>query len=754
MSKKLLLADDSVVIQKLIGLSFANENIEIVSTDNGDDAIEVAREFRPDVILADVVMPGKSGYEVCEAIKQDPSLSHVPVLLLTGTFEAFDEARASSVGANGQITKPFEAQALVERVKAAMAAVVIVETPAAPLPVEVPAVTVSPAFTSSGPIEVSEKNAGASPTTLGANGFDSNVELDAPIVNELPPVAVEDFLGEGRDSLSDFSDRDPGDAHATARVDRLATEMGGDGVGLDLTPELSPQFGLADPNEVTAPALLDTLSEGANNAIDTEGETHSLGQWVTGASKSEGERAIVDFSGTPEASTLPPAFAPATRNTPEASSLSFSDGPLDDLGLDESFLSEGLPEARPVMSDATLGSVGNDGEPTPWVAQDDRNAGTSPNLAPLADLTEVPGVTEAVDTPNTVSALEDRSVHSPTSDIDQFSNRVDAPNTIDSRSDASFYEDALTAEFASVADLDESLAVGLLNPLGLGPASVSADELDFAFDVSEQVAAESSFEVSNSAGESVSSVTDISDSPILGDRSGEAEIPPATSSPAETIAVGYDVSASDLATARSTPEPGGIAAPPPLPETEPLYEIPDLSRTEQSTTPAGFDENLFDGLVTGSVLDEMPITTQAENDENLDSREDLIEVPLGSSAFDPAPVPDLSTLSAIEIGDDPFGAGRDSTLSSEPQNDSEDFIAGLSQPRANAEVQVPDMSPLMEQQIKETLEKVAWEAFSDLSESIVKQVMGRVEQIAWEVIPEMAETLVREEIRKMKGEDE
>ena len=61
---------------------------------------------------------------------------------------------------------------------------------------------------------------------------------------------------------------------------------------------------------------------------------------------------------------------------------------------------------------------------------------------------------------------------------------------------------------------------------------------------------------------------------------------------------------------------------------------------------------------------------------------------------------------------------------------------------------------MMQQRIQETLEKVAWEAFSDLSESIVKQVMTRVEQIAWEVIPQMAETLVREEIRAMKGEED
>ncbi len=67
---------------------------------------------------------------------------------------------------------------------------------------------------------------------------------------------------------------------------------------------------------------------------------------------------------------------------------------------------------------------------------------------------------------------------------------------------------------------------------------------------------------------------------------------------------------------------------------------------------------------------------------------------------------------------------------------------------------ISDLSPMIEQQIQETLEKVAWEAFSDLSETIVKQVISRVEKIAWEVIPQMAETLVREEIRKMKGEND
>ena len=138
MSKTLLLADDSVVIQKLVGLSFANEDVEIHSTDNGDDAVTKAREIRPDLVLADVVMPGKSGYEVCEAIKQDPALAHIPVLLLTGTFEAFDEARAQAVGATGHITKPFEAQALVERVKT------VIKNSVKPAPVREPAPSLAP----------------------------------------------------------------------------------------------------------------------------------------------------------------------------------------------------------------------------------------------------------------------------------------------------------------------------------------------------------------------------------------------------------------------------------------------------------------------------------------------------------------------------------------------------------------------------------------------------------------------------------
>jgi CheY-like chemotaxis protein len=144
MGKTLLLADDSVTIQKVVGISFASEDIAIKTVDNGDDAISRARELRPDVILADVVMPGKSGYEVCEAIKADPALRHIPVLLLTGTFEAFDEQRATRAGAAGHVAKPFEAQTLVERVKGLLAQAAN-PAPAAPPVQAAPAAPARPA---------------------------------------------------------------------------------------------------------------------------------------------------------------------------------------------------------------------------------------------------------------------------------------------------------------------------------------------------------------------------------------------------------------------------------------------------------------------------------------------------------------------------------------------------------------------------------------------------------------------------------
>jgi CheY-like chemotaxis protein len=117
--RKLLLADDSVTIQKVIDLTFADEGVRVVAFSNGEDAIAHLEEVAPDIVLADVFMPSKNGYEVCEYVKTHEKLRHIPVVLLVGSFEPFDEAEARRVGADEILTKPFQSiRRLIDRVGA------------------------------------------------------------------------------------------------------------------------------------------------------------------------------------------------------------------------------------------------------------------------------------------------------------------------------------------------------------------------------------------------------------------------------------------------------------------------------------------------------------------------------------------------------------------------------------------------------------------------------------------------------------
>ena len=114
MGSKVLLADDSITIQKVVGIIFANEDYELTVVDNGNAALEKAREIKPDVVLVDALMPGKTGYEVCQEIRRDPLLKNTPLLLMTGAFEPFDEEKGRQSGADDFISKPFESQNLID----------------------------------------------------------------------------------------------------------------------------------------------------------------------------------------------------------------------------------------------------------------------------------------------------------------------------------------------------------------------------------------------------------------------------------------------------------------------------------------------------------------------------------------------------------------------------------------------------------------------------------------------------------------
>src|SRR5690348_17219958 len=117
MPKRILLADDSITIQKVVELTFSDGDYEVTAVNNGARAIQKLGEMRPDIILSDIIMPEKNGYEVCEYVKSHPEFRTIPVILLTGTFEPFDPDRADKAGCDAVVTKPFESQSLIHKVE-------------------------------------------------------------------------------------------------------------------------------------------------------------------------------------------------------------------------------------------------------------------------------------------------------------------------------------------------------------------------------------------------------------------------------------------------------------------------------------------------------------------------------------------------------------------------------------------------------------------------------------------------------------
>ena len=138
MAKRILLADDSITIQKVVELTFSDGDYEVTAVNNGSKAIQKLSEMRPDIILSDIIMPEKNGYEVCEFVKSHPEFRAIPVILLTGTFEPFDPDRADKAGCDAVVTKPFESQSLIHRVEELIQQAAS-QTPAAPEPAPAPA---------------------------------------------------------------------------------------------------------------------------------------------------------------------------------------------------------------------------------------------------------------------------------------------------------------------------------------------------------------------------------------------------------------------------------------------------------------------------------------------------------------------------------------------------------------------------------------------------------------------------------------
>lgn len=171
MPHRILLADDSLTIQKVIELTFSGTEFELKAVGNGDLALPLLDSFTPDIVLADCVMPGKTGYELCEEIKSRPGGRYVPVVLLTGTFEPFDKPRAERAGADSCVTKPFDSQGLASLVRDLVKKASEERAAAPPEPPQAPEPPPPPPPPAAPPPSLEERAESTDPTVSGTAPF-------------------------------------------------------------------------------------------------------------------------------------------------------------------------------------------------------------------------------------------------------------------------------------------------------------------------------------------------------------------------------------------------------------------------------------------------------------------------------------------------------------------------------------------------------------------------------------------------------
>jgi CheY-like chemotaxis protein len=195
MAKRILIVDDSVTIQKAFAMTFGGEDVSLMAARSAEEGLMLAQRARPDLVIADAVMPGRSGYDLCAAIRSEPTLRGVPVFILTSSHHPYDEVQARQVAADGYFVKPYDSVTLVASAVEAVARGAVASLSVATLPfgaTSVPAAAAPPRLTGVMPPlgddygEISVGGSGPRPNaTVPRREPDADVVTPPPA----PPVA-------------------------------------------------------------------------------------------------------------------------------------------------------------------------------------------------------------------------------------------------------------------------------------------------------------------------------------------------------------------------------------------------------------------------------------------------------------------------------------------------------------------------------------------------------------------------------------
>jgi CheY-like chemotaxis protein len=193
---KVLLADDSVTIHKVVEIILTAKGFTLKAVGDGETALEEVRSFKPDVVLADIEMPGLSGYELSEKIKKNPSTKDIPVILLAGAFETIDNSLAQRSGASSILIKPFESEDLIGKIRE----------------------VISPEAAAAAPVKQEQKGEVLEVEGLEAGEEEAEEEAEEEPFEEMPEMAgFEEFSEEpAKEELTPIEDVSEAEAELTA----------------------------------------------------------------------------------------------------------------------------------------------------------------------------------------------------------------------------------------------------------------------------------------------------------------------------------------------------------------------------------------------------------------------------------------------------------------------------------------------------------------------------------------------------------
>jgi CheY-like chemotaxis protein len=393
MSRTILLADDSPTIQKVVELTFVDSDFTVEAVSNGDELLAKLPETRPDIIVCDVIMPGTDGYDVCQQVKSDPESLHIPVILLTGTFEPFDRDRAVAAGCSEIITKPFEARKLVEVVERLAGSGIDVAMPAVPE-------TGTEVFDGAVAPPVKTDQPPAVPESLEAGSAEFGTMLAPPPVGE--PTDQNMVTQAAGDDALDFTSSGFAEMEAAAEAGPQIPEPPSDGLEYDAE-----------------------ITEASFEAPDVGGETtqpipsEALDEATTASETQPPEDGLDPFSAPAETFEAPVV----TTDDPFAAAVPEFEPPADaDDQLPEDQVSFGDMDDEPTVTSADDGANEASYEPDPMldgesVADDTADMPAPPVAVPVANPTEVAPAPAPAATTLEAPRLSDE-------DIDRIARRV------------------------------------------------------------------------------------------------------------------------------------------------------------------------------------------------------------------------------------------------------------------------------------------------------------------------------------------